>query len=154
MWSAACGQAAEDLELLSSRHLPRRRREAPLELGVLARSFLQMRRARPRALLGVGLERVLLAGVLCGRGVRWAALAASGGLSERKLSESLGRSRGVTFGFFFVGRLRPAPQRERPFGSPGVCLEPPRRLAAASRRRVLGGWGLRDLAGSALGSRT
>ena len=76
--------------------LPRRRREAPLELGVLARSFLQMRRAGPRALLGVGLERVLLAGVLCGRGVRWAALAASGGLSERKLWESLGRSRGVT----------------------------------------------------------
>ena len=45
--------------------LPRRRREAPLELGVLARSFLQMRRAGPRALLGLGLERVLLAGVLC-----------------------------------------------------------------------------------------
>ena len=62
--------------------LPRRRREAPLELGVLARSFLQMRRAGPRALLGVGLERVLLAGVLCGRGVRWADLAASGGLSR------------------------------------------------------------------------
>ena len=68
MWSAACGQAAEDLEFLS--HLPRRRREAPLELGVLARSFLQMRRAGPRALLGVGLQRVLLAGVLrCFRGV-------------------------------------------------------------------------------------
>ena len=31
---------------------------------MLARSFLQMRRAGPRALLGVGLERVLLAGVL------------------------------------------------------------------------------------------
>ena len=76
--------------------LPRRRREAPLELGVLARSFLQMRRAGPRALLGVGLERVLLAGVLCGRGVRWTALAASGGRAERNLSESFERSRGVT----------------------------------------------------------
>ena len=63
---------------------------------MLARSFLQMRRAGPRALLGVGLERVLLAGVLCGRGVRWIALAASGGRSERKLSESFRRSRGVT----------------------------------------------------------
>ena len=80
--------------------------------------------------------------------------AALGGPARRNFSESLGRSRGVTFGFFFVGRLRPAPQRERPFGSPGVCSGPPRRLAAASRRRVLGGWGLRDLAGSALGSRT
>ena len=64
-------------QVLSSRHLPRRRREAPLELGVLARSFLQMRRAGPRALLGLGLERVLLAGVLCGfRGVcLWVLLA-------------------------------------------------------------------------------
>ena len=119
MWSAACGQAAEDLEFLSSRHLPRRRREAPLELGVLARSFLQMRRAGPRALLGVGLERVLLAGVLCGRGVRWTALAASGGLSERKLSETFGRSRGVTFDIFFVvGRHRRLP-REQPFECSG-----------------------------------
>ena len=119
MWSAACGQAAEDLELLSSRHLPRRRREAPLELGVLARPLLEVRRAGPRALLGVGLERVLLAGVLCGRCVRWTALAASGGLSERKLSESLGRSRGVTFDIFFVvGRDRRLP-REQPFECSG-----------------------------------
>ena len=62
MWSAACGQAAEDLEFLS--HLPRRRREAPLELGVLARPLLEVRRAGPRARLGLGLEGVLLAGVL------------------------------------------------------------------------------------------
>ena len=32
---------------------------------MLARPLLEVRRARPRALLGVGLERVLLAGVLC-----------------------------------------------------------------------------------------
>ena len=82
---------------------------------MLARPLLEVRRAGPRALLGVGLERVLLAGVLCGRGVRWAALAASGGLSERKLWESLGRSRGVTFDIFFVvGRDRRLP-REQPF---------------------------------------
>ena len=119
MWSAACGQAAEDLELLSSRHLPRRRREAPLELGVLARPLLEVRRAGPRALLGLGLERVLLTGVLCGRGVRWAALAASGGRAERKLSESLGRSRGVTRRLWFsreVSRFLPC---VRPLGSPG-----------------------------------
>ena len=117
MWSAACGQAAEDLEFLS--HLPRRRREAPLELGVLARPLLEVRRAGPRARLGLGLEGVLLAGVLCGRGVRWAALAASGGLSERKLSESFGRSRGVTFDIFFVvGRDR-RPPREQPFWCTG-----------------------------------
>ena len=68
---------------------------------MLARPLLEVRRARPRALLGVGLERVLLAGVLRGRGVRWAALAASGGLSERKLWESLGCSRGVTRRLWF-----------------------------------------------------
>ena len=62
MWSAACGQAAEDQEFLS--HLPRRRREAPLELRVLARPLLEVRRAGPRARLGLGLEGVLLAGVL------------------------------------------------------------------------------------------
>ena len=73
MWSAACGQAAEDLEFLS--HLPRRRREAPLELRVLARPLLEVRRAGPRALLRVGLERVLLAGVLRVTGV----VVASGG---------------------------------------------------------------------------
>ena len=63
---------------------------------MLARPLLEVRRAGPRALLGVGLERVLLAGVLCGRGVRWTALAASGGRAERNLSESFERSRGVT----------------------------------------------------------
>ena len=99
--------------------LPRRRREAPLELGVLARPLLEVRRAGPRALLGVGLERVLLAGVLCGRGVRWGVVAASGGLSERKLWESFGRSRGVTFDIFFVvGRDRRLP-REQPFECSG-----------------------------------
>ena len=72
MWSAACGQAAEDLEFLS--HLPRRRREAPLELGVLARPLLEVRRARPRALLRVGLEAVLLAGVLRCFEVLWVCL--------------------------------------------------------------------------------
>ena len=72
MWSAACGQAAEDLEFLS--HLPRRRREAPLELGVLARPLLEVRRARPRALLRVGLEGVLLAGVLRCFEVLWVCL--------------------------------------------------------------------------------
>ena len=95
MWSAACGQAAEDLELLSSRHLPRRRREAPLELGVLARSFLQMRRAGPRALLGLGLERVLLAGVLCVTGVF---VASDGVLWRRRAgsrSENSGRASGA-----------------------------------------------------------
>ena len=76
--------------------LPRRRREAPLELGVLARPLLEVCRAGPRARLGLGLERVLLAGVLCGRGVWRDGVAASGGLSERKISESFGRSRGVT----------------------------------------------------------
>ena len=174
MWSAACGQAAEDLEFLS--HLPRRRREAPLELRVLARPLLEVRRARPRARLGLGLEGVLLAGVLrCFEVLRvclWLLLDlrgdervfmasgepspfvnALGDRAKRKLSESFGRSRGVTFGFFFVGRLRPAPQRERPFGSPGVCSGPPRRPAAASRRRVLGGSTL-VCAGRALGSKT
>jgi hypothetical protein len=131
VWSAACGQAAEDLELLSSRHLPRRRREAPLELRVLARPLLEVRRARPRARLGLGLEGVLLAGVLCGRGVRWAALAALGGLSERKLSESLGRSRGVTRRLCFSREVSRLPPPVRSFGSPGVCLETSRRLAAA-----------------------
>ena len=72
MWSAACGQAAEDLEFLS--HLPRRRREAPLELGVLARPLLEVRRAGPRARLGLGLEGVLLAGVLRCFEVLWVCL--------------------------------------------------------------------------------
>ena len=111
-----------------------RRREAPLELGVLARSFLQMRRAGPRALLGVGLERVLLAGVLCGRGVRWAALAASGGRSERKLSESCGRSRGVTRRLQFSREVSRTPGCVQPFGTPGVCSEPSRRRETGRRR--------------------
>ena len=135
MWSAACGQAAEDLGSFS---LPCRRREAPLELRVLARPLLEVRRAGPRALLGVGLERVLLAGVLWGYGwvcgVWWAALAACGVRVERKLSESFGRSRGVTFDIFFVvGRDRPLP-REQPF----QCSASVRR---ASRPRNQGvGW--------------
>ena len=132
MWSAACGQAAEDLEFLS--HLPRRRREAPLELGVLARPLLEVRRAGPRARLGLGLEGVLLAGVLCGRGVRWVALAASGGLSERKLSESLGRSRGVTRRLCFSRDVWSFSQLVRLHGSPDVCSEPSRRRETRSRR--------------------
>ena len=99
--------------------LPRRRREAPLELRVLARSFLQMRRAGPRALLGVGLERVLLAGVLCGRGVRWTALAASGGRAERNLSESFERSRGVTRRLWFSREVSHSPPHEQPFQRTG-----------------------------------
>ena len=54
--------------------LPRRRREAPLELRVLARPLLEVRRARPRALLRVGLEGVLLAGVLRCFEVLWVCL--------------------------------------------------------------------------------
>ena len=82
---------------------------------MLARSFLQVRRAGPRALLGLGLERVLLAGVLCVRGVWWAALAAWGGRLDRKLSESFGRSRGIAFDFFFVVGRDPRPPREQRF---------------------------------------
>ena len=112
MWSAApCGAAKDQVSF----RLPRRRREAPLELRVLARPLLEVRRAGPRARLGLGLERVLLAGVLCGRGVRWTALAAWGGLLDRKLSESFGRSRGVTFDFFFVVGRDWRPPREQPF---------------------------------------
>ena len=82
---------------------------------MLARPLLEVRRAGPRALLGVGLERVLLAGVLCGRGVRWAALAACGALSERKISESFGRSRGVTRRLWFSREVSHSPPREQPF---------------------------------------
>ena len=62
---------------------------------MLARSFLQVRRAGPRALLGVGLERVLLAGVLCVTGV----FVASGGVLWRLWAclriENSGRASGA-----------------------------------------------------------
>ena len=85
MWSAACGQAAKDQV---SFRLPRRRREAPLELRVLARPLLEVRRARPRALLGLGLERVLLAGVLCVTG----GFVASGGSLRRRRAGARGEN--------------------------------------------------------------
>ena len=120
-------------QVLSSRHLPRRRREAPLELGVLARPLLEVRRAGPRALLGVGLERVLLAGVLCGRGVRWAALAACGALSERKISESFGRSRGVTRRLWFSREVFGAFAVRAAFWQPWRVL---RALAATGEKKA------------------
>ena len=99
MWSAACGQAAEDLEFLS--HLPRRRREAPLELRVLARPLLEVRRARPRARLGLGLEGVLLAGVLrCFYG-----FVASGGSLWRRWAGSRSKNSGRASGALAASRL-------------------------------------------------
>ena len=116
---------------------------------MLARSFLQMRRAGPRALLGVGLERVLLAGVLRGRGVRWTALAASGGRAERNLSESFERSRGVTRRLCFSREVFGA------FAVRAALWQPwrvPRALAATGDKKAsfLG----TDPRGSALGSST
>ena len=87
MWSAACGQAAEDLGSFS---LPCRRREAPLELRVLARPLLEVRRAGPGALVRLGLERVLLAGVLCVTGVF---VASGGSLWRRRAGYKIENSR-------------------------------------------------------------
>ena len=131
---------------------------------MLARSFLQVRRAGPRALLRVGLERVLLAGVLrCGVGVTvclwlfvspprrlacvcgvrravsarerlWAGVR---GENSWRASGALAASRDV---FVSLAKFGAFSRCEWSFGSPGVCLETSRRVAAARRRVLASGY--------------
>ena len=82
---------------------------------MLARPLLEVRRAGPGALVRLGLERVLLAGVLCvtgvfvaSGGVLWGLWAGSRGENSRRASGALAASRLVSSSSGLYGRRRSA----------------------------------------------